>query len=40
VLIALVSLGLLWHFKKKLPEPVLVLVAAGIGLVLYPLTHS
>jgi chromate transporter len=40
VLIALVSLGLLWYFKKKLPEPVLVLIAAGVGLVLYPLTHS
>jgi chromate transporter len=40
VAIALVSLGLLWHFKKKLPEPVLVLVAAIVGLVIYPLTHS
>jgi chromate transporter len=40
VLIALVSLGLLWHFKKKLPEPLLVLAAAVIGLMIYPLTHS
>lgn len=40
VLIALVSLGLLWYFKKKLPEPLLVLAAAGLGLVIYPLTHS
>jgi chromate transporter len=40
VLIALTSLGLLWYFKKKLPEPVLVIAAAVIGLVVYPLTHS
>lgn len=40
VLIALVSLGLLWHFKKKLPEPLLVLMAAVLGLIIYPLTHS
>jgi chromate transporter len=39
VLIALVSLGLLWHFKKKLPEPLLVLGAALLGLMIYPLTH-
>ena len=39
VVIALISFGLLWHFKKKVPEPVLVLVAAAIGLILYPLTH-
>lgn len=40
VLIAVVSLGLLWHFKKKLPEPLLVLAAAVLGLIIYPLTHS
>jgi chromate transporter len=40
VLIALASLGLLWHFRKKLPEPVLVLAAAVIGLVIYPLKPS
>jgi chromate transporter len=39
-LIALVTLGLLWHFKKKLPEPIVVLAAALIGLVIYPLTHA
>lgn len=39
VLIALMSFGLLWYFKKKLPEPLLVLAAAVIGLVIYPLTH-
>jgi chromate transporter len=39
-LIALVTLGLLWHFKKKLPEPMVVLAAALIGLVIYPLTHA
>ncbi|GFE71996.1 chromate transporter [Chroococcus sp. FPU101] len=39
ITIALVSLALLWQFKKKLPEPLLVLGAALIGLFLYPLTH-
>lgn len=39
-LIALVTLGLLWHFKKKLPEPIVVVAAALIGLVIYPLTHG
>lgn len=39
VLIALMSFGLLWYFKKKLPEPLLVLAAAVTGLVIYPLTH-
>jgi chromate transporter len=39
VVIALVSLGLLWQFKKKLPEPLLVLAAAVVGLLVYPLTH-
>ncbi len=29
---------LLWHFKK-LPEPVVVLAAAAIGLIVYPLWH-
>jgi chromate transporter len=36
MLLALVTLGLLWRFKK-LPEPVIVLGAAMIGLVIYPL---
>ncbi|MGB8699529.1 MAG: chromate transporter [Thermosynechococcaceae cyanobacterium] len=40
VAIALISLALLWTFKKKLPEPLLVLAAAIVGLILYPLTHS
>jgi chromate transporter len=40
VAIALISFGLLWHFKKKVPEPLLVLVAAAAGLILYPLTHA
>jgi chromate transporter len=39
-LIALVTLALLWYFKKKLPEPIVVLAAALVGLVIYPLTHS
>lgn len=36
--IALISIALLWKFKKKLPEPVLVLCAALLGLIIYPLT--
>jgi chromate transporter len=39
-LIALVTLALLWYFKKKLPEPIVVLAAALVGLVIYPLTHA
>lgn len=39
ILIALISLTLLWKFKQKLPEPVLVVVAAIVGIVVYPLTH-
>jgi chromate transporter len=39
VIMAVVTLGLLLIFKKKLPEPLLVLVSAVIGLVIYPLTH-
>lgn len=39
VVIALITLGLLWKFGKKLPEPLVVLVAAMIGLIVYPLTH-
>ncbi len=36
--IALVTVAVLWKFKK-VPEPVIVLVAAGLGLVLHPLSH-
>ncbi|BAU63976.1 putative chromate transport transmembrane protein [Stanieria sp. NIES-3757] len=39
IAIALISIALLWKFKKKLPEPVLVLGAAIIGLILYPLVQ-
>lgn len=39
VLIALLTLALLWKFKKKLPEPLVVLAAAIVGLIIYPLTH-
>lgn len=38
-LLALVTAALLWRFKK-LPEPVIVLSAAALGLVLYPLFHG
>jgi chromate transporter len=37
VAIAIISVALLWKFKKKLPEPLLVLGAAIAGLILYPL---
>ncbi|MRV76461.1 chromate efflux transporter [Duganella sp. FT92W] len=36
--IALATVGLLWKFKK-LQEPIVIAVAAAIGLVLYPLLH-
>ena len=36
---ALLTVAVLWRFKK-LPEPVVVAVAAIAGLLLYPLTHS
>ena len=36
VIIALVTLAILWK-TKKVPEPVLILAAAVIGLVIYPL---
>jgi chromate transporter len=35
VLIALVSFGVLWRYK--IPEPILVVAAAGIGLIVWPL---
>jgi len=38
--LALVTVALLWRFKK-LPEPLIVVAAALIGLVVYPLmTHA
>jgi len=37
--LAIVTAALLWRFKK-LPEPLIVLAAAGLGLLLYPLMHS
>jgi chromate transporter len=39
MIITLVSLGLLWTLKKKLPEPLLIVAAAVAGLILYPMTH-
>lgn len=38
-LIALITIALLWKFKK-LQEPVIIAAAAAAGLVLYPLMHS
>ncbi|MCT7952282.1 chromate transporter [Ancylothrix sp. C2] len=40
ILIGVVTLALLWKFGKKLPEPIIVLAAAIVGLIVYPLTHS
>jgi chromate transporter len=37
-LLALVTLGLLWRWKK-LPEPLIVLGAAMVGLVVYTVAH-
>lgn len=39
IAVAIITLILLLIFKKKLPEPVIVLVSAIVGLVIYPLTH-
>lgn len=39
ILIGLVSLAALWKFGKKLPEPLVVAIAAIAGLVLYPIMH-
>ena len=39
IFIALLAVLLLWRFKK-LPEPVVVIAAALVGLVVYPLVHS
>lgn len=38
-LMALVTVAILWKYKK-LQEPVIVVGAALLGLVLYPLVHS
>jgi chromate transporter len=39
VVVALVTMGLLWRFKK-LPEPVVVLGAAVVGLIVYPMVRG
>jgi len=39
LLIGIVAIALLWRFKK-LPEPVIVIAAALLGLVVYPFIHS
>jgi chromate transporter len=38
-LIAVVTIVLLWKFKK-LPEPMIVVAAAIVGLIIYPISHS
>lgn len=37
-LFAIITLGLLWK-SKKVSEPIIILVAAIIGLIVYPMTH-
>ena len=39
VLIALTAIVLLWKFKKS-PELIVVIAAAIMGLIIYPLLHS
>lgn len=39
VLLALITVALLWRFRK-LPEPLIVLAAAAIGLAVYPLVRT
>ena len=38
ILIAVVTIALLWKFKK-LPEPVVIVGAAITGLIIYPMLH-
>lgn len=40
IAIAIITLLLLLTFKKKLPEPLLVIASAIIGLIIYPLIHT
>lgn len=40
VLFAIVTLAILFKFKKKVPEPLIILVAAILGLMIYPLVQS
>ncbi|MEB3231391.1 MAG: hypothetical protein VKJ64_10305 [Leptolyngbyaceae bacterium] len=40
IIIAIVTLALLLIFKKKLPEPLIVVASALLGLVIYPLTQG
>ncbi|MBP1154857.1 putative chromate ion transporter [Paenibacillus sp. PvR052] len=37
-LFALITLGLLWK-SKKVSEPIIILVAAMVGLIVYPMVH-
>lgn len=39
LLIGIITLAALWKFGKKLPEPIIVAIAAIVGLVVYPLVH-
>ena len=39
VALALAAVAVLWRFKK-FPEPLIVIIAAIVGLLVYPLTHS
>ena len=38
VLLAVVTLGVLFNLKK-IPEPIIVIIAAIIGFIVYPLVH-
>ncbi len=40
VLIAITALFSLWFFGRKLPEPLVVAVAAVLGILIFPLTHA
>ena len=37
--LAIATAGLLWKYKK-IPEPLVVLCAAALGLIFYPLLHG
>jgi chromate transporter len=40
ILLAVITVAALWKLGKKLPEPLVIAIAAVVGLIVYPLAHS
>lgn len=40
ILLGIITLVTIWKFGKKIPEPLIVAIAAIVGLVVYPLVHQ